>query len=172
MDGRLTRRTLLGAAWATGMFGVDVPFSGEQPRRGGILKYGMESPPMGLDPHAGPGAELHGMTYSRLVVLNDDWTGVDPDLALRWEVSPDGRTYTFHLRPNVRFHDGSLMTAGDAVFSFERILSEETGAFVGGLLSGVVERVTSPNQATIQFLVGHQIFRHLQSQDPNRPVAH
>ena len=153
MDGRLSRRTLLGAAWATGMFGVNVPFPGEQPRRGGILRYGMESPPVGLDPHAGPGAELHGMTYSRLVVLNDDWTGVDPDLALRWEVPPDGRTYTFHLRPNVRFHDGSLMTADDAVFSFERILSEESGAFVGGFLSGVVERVTSPSPATIQFLL-------------------
>ena len=83
------------------MFGVDVPFPGGQPRRGGILKYGMESQNVDLDPHAGPGAELHGMTYSRLVVLNDDWTGVDPDLALRWEVSPDGRTYTFRLRPNV-----------------------------------------------------------------------
>jgi peptide/nickel transport system substrate-binding protein len=154
MDGRLSRRTLLlGAAWATGMFGVDVPFPGGQPRRGGILKYGMGSPPVELDPHAGPGAELHGMTYSRLVVVNDDWTGVDPDLALRWEVSPDGRTYTFHLRPNVRFHDGSLMTAGDAVFSFERILSEETGAFVSRLLSGAVERVTSPSPGTIQFVL-------------------
>jgi len=47
---------------------------------------------------------------------------VGPALASRWEVTPDGRTYLFHLRPGVRFHDGSLLHASDVVHSFTRVL--------------------------------------------------
>lgn len=47
---------------------------------------------------------------------------VGPALATRWEVTPDGRTYLFHLRSGVRFHDGSLLHASDVVHSFTRVL--------------------------------------------------
>ena len=47
---------------------------------------------------------------------------VGPALASRWEVTPDGRTYLFHLRPGVRFHDGSRLHASDVVHSFTRVL--------------------------------------------------
>jgi ABC-type transport system substrate-binding protein len=47
---------------------------------------------------------------------------VGPALASRWDVSPDGRTYLFHLRSGVRFHDGSLLHASDVVHSFTRVL--------------------------------------------------
>ncbi|MEO8881255.1 MAG: ABC transporter substrate-binding protein [Gemmatimonadaceae bacterium] len=47
---------------------------------------------------------------------------VGPALATRWEVTPDGRTYLFHLRAGVRFHDGSLLHASDVVHSFTRVL--------------------------------------------------
>jgi peptide/nickel transport system substrate-binding protein len=47
---------------------------------------------------------------------------VGPALATRWDVSPDGRTYLFHLRPGVRFHDGTLLHASDVVHSFTRVL--------------------------------------------------
>ncbi|MDQ2929765.1 MAG: ABC transporter substrate-binding protein [Gemmatimonadota bacterium] len=47
---------------------------------------------------------------------------VGPALATRWEVTPDGRTYLFHLRTGVRFHDGSLLHASDVVHSFTRVL--------------------------------------------------
>ncbi len=47
---------------------------------------------------------------------------VGPALASRWEVSPDGRTYLFHLRIGVRFHDGSLLHASNVVHSFTRVL--------------------------------------------------
>jgi peptide/nickel transport system substrate-binding protein/oligopeptide transport system substrate-binding protein len=58
----------------------------------------------------------------------DGLTGFDaranviPGLAERWEVSPDGRTYTFHLRRGVRFHDGSAFTARNVVASWQRVL--------------------------------------------------
>ena len=51
---------------------------------------------------------------------------VEPGLAARWEVSADGRTYTFHLRQNVRFHDGTSFGAKDVVGSWERALDPAT----------------------------------------------
>ena len=47
---------------------------------------------------------------------------VEPGLAERWEVTPDGLTYTFHLRRQVRFHDGTPFGARDVVHSWERAL--------------------------------------------------
>ncbi|MGH7649515.1 MAG: ABC transporter substrate-binding protein, partial [Gemmatimonadaceae bacterium] len=49
-----------------------------------------------------------------------------PALAERWDVSPDGRTYTFHLRPHVAFHDGRAFHAADVVYSFQRVLDPRT----------------------------------------------
>jgi ABC-type transport system substrate-binding protein len=48
---------------------------------------------------------------------------VVPGLAERWEVSPDGRVYTFHLRQGVKFHDGRPLTAAHVKSSFERVLA-------------------------------------------------
>ena len=48
-----------------------------------------------------------------------------PALAESWDVTPDQLTWTFHLRPGVRFHDGSPLTADDVVFTYRRIIDEE-----------------------------------------------
>lgn len=48
-----------------------------------------------------------------------------PALARSWEVSPDQLSWTFHLRPNVTFHDCSPFTADDVVFSYRRIIDEQ-----------------------------------------------
>src|SRR5690348_18318531 len=47
---------------------------------------------------------------------------VEPGLAEGWEISSDGRLYTFHLRQGVRFHDETRFTARDVVHSWERAL--------------------------------------------------
>ena len=49
-----------------------------------------------------------------------DLTTVIPDLAERWEVSPDATAYTFFLRKNVKWHDGKPFSARDVVFTFSR----------------------------------------------------
>jgi len=51
---------------------------------------------------------------------------VEPGLAERWEITPDGRTYTFHLRRNVHFHDFSTFGARDVAASWERALDPAT----------------------------------------------
>lgn len=57
--------------------------------------------------------------FSGLVTL-DEKLNVVPDIAERWEIGPDGRVYTFYLRPDVRFHDGKSVTAWDFKYSLER----------------------------------------------------
>src|SRR5690348_2642700 len=63
-----------------------------------------------------------GVIYSNLVKLDSDLRPVG-DAASNWDVSADGLTYTFHLRHNVRFSDGTPVTAADVVYSFTRDLN-------------------------------------------------
>lgn len=58
-----------------------------------------------------------------------DLEAIEPDLAQSWEVSPDGLTWTFHLRQGVQFHSGyGELTAEDVVFSLKRVQSPEVGS--------------------------------------------
>ena len=60
--------------------------------------------------------------YSGLVTTDRN-LNVIPDLASSWDVSPDGRTYTFHIRPNLHFSDGEPLTAQDFAYGIDRALS-------------------------------------------------
>jgi peptide/nickel transport system substrate-binding protein len=48
---------------------------------------------------------------------------VTPELAERWDISPDGKVYTFYLRKNASFHDGTPVTAKDVKWSFDRAVA-------------------------------------------------
>jgi oligopeptide transport system substrate-binding protein len=85
--------------------------------------------PLTLDPaitHGGPSGPIGGI-FSGLVSLDSDLQ-VQPELASGWEVSPDGKTYTFYLRPDARFHDGRPVTAADVVYSWERAANPGLGS--------------------------------------------
>jgi peptide/nickel transport system substrate-binding protein len=74
------------------------------------------------------------------------------DIAERWNVSEDGRTYTFHIRPDAHFHDGSLVTAEDVRWSLQRAISLPTTRFVlnlGGLISEDQIRAVDDRTLTI-----------------------
>ncbi|MBI4278187.1 MAG: ABC transporter substrate-binding protein [Armatimonadetes bacterium] len=62
---------------------------------------------------------VYHLIFDPLVIIGPD-SKPRPMLAEKWEVSPDGATYTFHLRKNVKFHNGDEVTADDVVFSFRR----------------------------------------------------
>ncbi|MBI2333333.1 MAG: peptide ABC transporter substrate-binding protein [Chloroflexi bacterium] len=64
------------------------------------------------------------LIFSGLVSL-DTQLNITPDLAENWEVSGGGTIYTFHIRPNAKFHNGRDVTAQDFVFSWERAASPE-----------------------------------------------
>ena len=63
--------------------------------------------------------------FSRLVRVNNVGTDIEGDLAESWDVSDDGTVYTFHLRPDAKFSDGSPVTADDVVFSIKRAADKE-----------------------------------------------
>ena len=86
--------------------------------------------PITLDPAIS--ADLSSHTYimqifSGLVRLDDELKLV-PDIAESWERSPDGKTYTFHLRQGVKFHGGREVKAADFKYSWERACDPDTGS--------------------------------------------
>jgi peptide/nickel transport system substrate-binding protein len=87
------------------------------PAAGTALKYGLTLAPSGLDPHLNASAELGiplTSVYDTLVFRDPVSGDVIPGLAESWKVSPDGLIYTFQLRSDVHFHDGTAFDA-DAV---------------------------------------------------------
>ena len=102
-----------------------------------------------LDPMRSAAAgniETYGQLYSRLLRRNSETGVLEPGLAETWEISEDGKTYTFHLR-NAQFSDGSPITAGDVAFSLERIRSDKKSAYPAPL--GSVQSVTAADPKTV-----------------------
>jgi peptide/nickel transport system substrate-binding protein len=127
----LSRRTALKAA---ALGAVSAACSGSFPRTersavaqgeaGGTLVIGKPYEITGYDPHveaAQTSWEIQAVVYESLIFLDDDLNPA-PGLAESWE-SPDDRTYVFHLREGVKFHNGREMTADDVFFSLQRVLT-------------------------------------------------
>ncbi len=77
-------------------------------------------------------AEVTGNTYSKLVSIDlNDTSKVVGDLAESWTTSDDGLTYTFKLKPGLKFASGNPVTAEDVAFSFERAVKlDKSPAFL------------------------------------------
>ncbi len=67
------------------------------------------------------------LIYDQLVRPSADGTKIEPGLADKWEISPDGKTYTFHLRDGAKFSDGKPVTPEDVIFSLKRAAGEKSG---------------------------------------------
>jgi peptide/nickel transport system substrate-binding protein len=92
---------------------------------GNTLIYGRGGEADRLDPihvSSGESAKVLTNVFDTLVTFADDSVELAPGLAERWESSADGRTWTFYLRPGVKFHDGTALDAQAVVFSFERLI--------------------------------------------------
>jgi peptide/nickel transport system substrate-binding protein len=121
-----------------------------QPKHGGILKVGLQADPTSLDPQKTSLTALFHVTeqiYSLLVQLNPDLT-VRPDLAEKWDISPDGKTYTFSLRKGVKFHSGRLLVAADVKYTFERLVDKATASPNASVLVSV-DTITAPDDSTV-----------------------
>jgi peptide/nickel transport system substrate-binding protein len=104
------------------------PSSAATPVQGGRLVYGLTLAPSGIDPHVDASSELGiplTSVYDTLVYQDVDGSFV-PGLAERWDVSQDGKTYTFYLRSDVEFHDDTRFDAEAVKFNLNRIADPET----------------------------------------------
>src|SRR5512145_1104703 len=92
------------------------------PRRGGTLRVGLNADPPQMDPHQSTAAvdrQVYQNLFDKLVDVNQSLE-IIPMLATSWTISQDGKVYTFRLRPNVVFHDGTPFNAEAVKYNFER----------------------------------------------------
>jgi len=91
-----------------------------------VLRYGNAAEPQDIDPQVISGIPEHHVIqalYDSLVDVDPKDLHPIPGLAESWEISPDGTRYTFHLRANLKWSDGSAMTSDDFLQSWKRMLS-------------------------------------------------
>jgi peptide/nickel transport system substrate-binding protein len=173
---RWTRRDFLqtSAAVAAGAYGVrsdlglaaDIPneFDGSkfqlaapEPKPGGVLRMGIPLRPPHFDIHqSGTIFNLgsQGCMFDNLIRRDPRNGGktIIPDLAHSWEITKDGKTYTFHLRQGVHFHDGAEMTADDVKATFDRIIKPPQGISIPrSILFKSISEVGAPDKYTVQF---------------------
>lgn len=91
------------------------------------------------------------LVHDRLVRINLATQQVQPALAERWSVSPDGRVWTLHLRRGVRFSDGRPFTAADVLFSLRAVYDEATASPLADslLIAGRPLEAAAPDDATV-----------------------
>jgi oligopeptide transport system substrate-binding protein len=95
-----------------------------------VLHWGNGSEPQSIDPHRGegvPGSNIQRDLFEGLVgeAPNGD---LEPGAAESWEISDDGKRYTFHLRRNARWSNGDALTAADWVYGLRRSADPVTGS--------------------------------------------
>ena len=99
-------------------------FEPEPGKEGGTVYFILNGDPKTLNPALAQettSTAVIGPLFSGLTRLNLKTMRPEPDLAQRWEVSEDGRVWTFYLRKNVRWSDGTPFTADDVVFTFNEV---------------------------------------------------
>jgi peptide/nickel transport system substrate-binding protein len=119
--------------------------------RGGTLVYGRQTDCIYLDPvHTAQNADIWVSLnlYDTLTQPADDGKSVVPGLASSWDVSQDGKTMTFKLRPDLKFADGSPLTADDVKWSLERAADKATGGEFQFLLASIAG-VDAPGDGTV-----------------------
>lgn len=100
-----------------------------------VFNRGNGGEPSTLDPHNTDGrieSNIFRDLFEGLVVYGPDGRFI-PGVAESWEISHDGLTYTFHLRPNAKWSNGDPLTAEDFVYSFRRAVAPHPGASAANL---------------------------------------
>lgn len=90
--------------------------------------------------------EIINLIGGTLTQYSADGTKIEPGLAASWKVNPAGTKYTFKLRPNLKFSDGSPLSASDVKASFNRYMTDKKNANVG--LFSAIKSVSAPNATT------------------------
>jgi len=127
------------------------------PKRGGVLRYGITMRPPHFDVHqSGTINNLgsQGCMFDNLVRRDprDSGKTIIPDLAHSWEISKDGKTYTFFLRKDVQFHDGADFTADDVKATYDRISKPPAGISIPrSILFSSVSEINVRDKHTIEF---------------------
>ncbi|MBA3427774.1 MAG: ABC transporter substrate-binding protein [Actinobacteria bacterium] len=126
-----------------------------KPLFGGTLVVAAGDPAV-LNPAITSSGQAHpvtGQIFNGLIRL-DRYFRARPDLARTWKISADGRTYTFNLAENVRWHDGVAFTSADVKFTYEEILLKLHPRT--RTLADVIERISAPSRNVVVFRLKHR----------------
>ncbi|AFZ69677.1 ABC transporter substrate-binding protein [Deinococcus peraridilitoris] len=131
--------------------------------RGGELRYGRYADSLFLDPvlnDANLDIWILTNLYDTLLQPTNDGKGVQPGLASAYTVAADGKSMRLTLRPNLKFADGSALTAQDVKWSLDRARKPDNGAWSGSLES--IDTITAS---------GNTVTLNLKRPDPTLPAA-
>src|SRR5438876_6487520 len=126
--------------------------SGGAVKEGGVFRLGSPSPIDSLNPFVAFQADAYSTfeyIYPELVQFNTKQQFV-PDFARTWQVSPDGKVWTFHTQPNAKWSDGKPLTAADVAWTYSTILKFQSGPTANS--AGYVAHMksaTAPNATTV-----------------------
>lgn len=121
------------------------------PRPGGTLTWGQWDNNDSLDPATASGAaalEIIGQVLDSLLVMDADQK-IYPALATKWQIDDNSTKYTFTLRDDVTFHDGSRLEATTVKRNWERILDPATRAAGVASLFGPINQIDAPDSRTV-----------------------
>src|SRR6202045_3767912 len=127
------------------------------PKHGGIVRMGIPVRPPHFDLHqSGTIFNLGAMgcMFDNLIRRDprDGGKTIIPDLAHSWEIAKDGKSYTFHLRQGVQFHDSAELTADDVKATFDRIVKPPEGVSIPrSILFRAVSEITARDKYTVEF---------------------
>ena len=139
---------------------ADAVPAAETPRRGGVLLVAIGADAPSLDIHQeNTFAALQPVAplYSTLLQIDPyGYPNVIGDAASEWKISPDGLTYTFKIRPGIRFHDGSPLTAADVKATHDKIVFPPEGVrSIRKPYYAAIASVEAPDPSTVVFKLKH-----------------
>src|SRR5919112_5901156 len=134
--------------------------SAQQPRSGGELVFAVGELPPSFDGHRETTfGMLHPVAphYSTLLRFDpQNYPKIVGDVAARWLFSRDGLTATFILRKDIKFHDGTPLTARDVKASYDKIIFPPEGVASARKASfAMVDKIEAPDDVTVVFRLKH-----------------
>ncbi len=145
-------------------------FGDTSPPAGNVLSFNLGAEPETYDPNLAvgqPDGRVARMLFEGLTREDPQTLEPTPGQAYRWDISPDARTYTFHLRPGSRWTDGRPVTSHDFRWSWLRVLKPETASRYASFLYPVVNaEAFNKGKISDQGLVG------LETPDDSTLIVH
>ena len=153
----LSRRTVLKLAGGAGAAAFLSPsllrrVAAQEPTPGGSITVVTEADWVDLDPHLNglfAARQASQFAYESLTQFDDNLNPV-PALAESWESNEESTVFTFKLRQEVTWHDGSPFTAEDVTYSFDRVLNPDNGA-AGRSTVAIIDTIEIVDPTTVRF---------------------